>query len=102
MGHNSQLITWWHTSVVTEVERGCEEEGVPHKMFATSKAILETSAKLSIEVDGAVVRLVFPEEGSGSSIKMKCYYLLRVEERARGIQISLCIHMPPAVHCRDM
>ena len=52
-----------------EVERGCEEEGMPHKMFATSEAILETSSKLSIEVDGAVVRLVSLEEGPGSSIK---------------------------------
>ena len=59
-----------------EVERGCEEEGMPRKMFATSEAILETSSKLSIEVDGAVVRLVSLEEGPGSSIKTKCYYLL--------------------------
>ena len=62
--------------IVTEVERGCEEEGVPRKMFTTSEAILETSSKLSIEVDGAVVRLVSLEEGPGSAIKTKCYYLL--------------------------
>ena len=49
-----------------EVERGCEEEGVPCKMFATSESILETSSELSIEVDGAVVRLVSLEEGPGS------------------------------------
>ena len=42
---------------------------MPRIMFATSKAILETSSKLSIEVDGVVVRLVSLEEGTGSSIK---------------------------------
>ena len=45
-------------------------------MFATSEAILETSSELSIEVDGAVVRLVSLEEGPGSSIKTKHHYLL--------------------------
>ena len=55
--------------VVMEVERGCEEEGVPCKMFTTSKAIPETSSKLSIVVDGAVVRLISLEEGPGSSMK---------------------------------
>ena len=56
--------------------KGCEEEGVPCKMFATSKALLETSSELSIQVYGAVFRLVSLEEGLGSSIKMKRYYLL--------------------------
>ena len=45
-------------------------------MFTTSKAILETSSELSIEVDGAVVRLVSLEECPGSSIKTRRYYLL--------------------------
>ena len=49
--------------VAMEAERGCEEKGVPCKMFTTSKAIPETSSKLSIEVDGAVVKLVSLEEG---------------------------------------
>ena len=57
--------------VAMEVERGCEEEGMPRKMFTTSKAIPETSSKLSIEVaiDGVVVRLVSLEEGPASSMK---------------------------------
>ena len=54
----------------------CEEEGVPRKIFATSEAILETSSELSIEANGAVDRLVFLEEGPGSSIKTKRYFLL--------------------------
>ena len=49
---------------------------MPRKIFATSEAILETSSELSIEADGAVVRLVSLEEGPGSSIKTKRYYLL--------------------------
>ena len=65
LGHNSQLITWWRTSCCHEVERGCEEEGVPRKIFATSEAILETSSELSIEADGVVFRLVSLEEGPG-------------------------------------
>ena len=44
---------------------------MPHKIFATSKAILETSSELSIEVDRAMVRLVSLEEGPGSSMKNK-------------------------------
>ena len=48
---------------------------MPHKIFATSKAILETSSELSIEVDRAMVRLVSLEEGLGSSMKTSCYYL---------------------------
>ena len=55
--------------VDTEVDRGCEEEGVPLRMLATSEAILETSSELSVEADGAVVRLVSLEEGPGSSIE---------------------------------
>ena len=52
-----------------EVQRGCEEEGMPCKMFTTSEAILETSSELSIEVDRVMVRLVSLEEGPGSSMK---------------------------------
>ena len=71
-----------------EVERGCEE-GVPHKMFATSEAILETSSELSIEADGAVVKLISLEEGPGSSIKTKCYYLLTkpLVTKGRGVHV---------------
>ena len=58
-----------------EVERGCEQEGVPCKMFTTSKATLERSSELSIEVDGVVVRLVPLEEGPGSFMKTRHYYL---------------------------
>lgn len=52
-----------------EVERGCEEEDVPLRMFVTSEAILETFSKLSVGANGAVVRLVSLEEGPGSSIR---------------------------------
>ena len=55
---------------------------MPRKMFATSKAILETSSELSIEVDGAVVRLTSLEEGPGSSVK-KNETLLSVNQTAR-------------------
>ena len=41
-----------------ENERGCEEEGMPCIMLATSKTILETPSELSIEVDGVMVRLI--------------------------------------------
>ena len=58
-----------------EVERGCEEEGMPLGMFTTSETILETSSELSVEADGAVVRFVSQEEGPGPSIrKTKCYF----------------------------
>ena len=49
---------------------------MPQKIFATSEVILETSSELSIEADGVVVRLVSLEEGPGSSVKTKHYYLL--------------------------
>ena len=60
---------------------------MPCKMFATSKAILETSSKLSIEVDGAVVRFVSLEEGPDLSIKTKRYYLLTrpLVTKGRGV-----------------
>ena len=81
---------------------------MPHKMFTTSEAILKTSSELRIEVGGAVVRLVSLEEGPRSSIENETLLSvnqtpckLRVEVRARGIQISLCIRMPPTVHCQD-
>ena len=60
---------------------------MPHKIFATSKAILETSSELSIEVDRAMVRLVSLEEGPGSSMKNKL--LLSVNQtivtKGRGV-----------------
>ena len=68
MDHNSQLITWWRTSCCHRSWKGCEEEGVPHKMFTSSEVILETSSELSIAVDGAVARLVSLEEGPGLSM----------------------------------
>ena len=49
---------------------------MPRKIFVTSEAILKTSSELSIEADGAVVRLVSLKEGPGLSIKTKRYYLL--------------------------
>ena len=58
----------------------CEEEGVPRKIFATSEAILETSSELSIEADGAVVRLISLEEVPGLSIKNET--LLSVNQTA--------------------
>ena len=60
--------------VDTEVERGCEEEGVPLRMLATCEAILETSSELSVGADGAVVRPVSLEEGTGLSIRETKHY----------------------------
>ena len=59
------------------------------KIFTTSEAILETSSELSIEADGAVVRLVSLEEGPGLSIKMKRYFLLTrpLVTKGRGVRV---------------
>ena len=60
---------------------------MPRKIFATSEVILETSPELSIEADGAVDRLLFLEEGRGSSIKTKRYFL--IWERVAGFLLFL-------------
>ena len=77
--------------VAMEVERGCEEEGVLCKMFTTSNAIPETSSKLSIEVDGAVARLVSLEEGPGSSMKNETLLVLSRDATKNVISLEMLV-----------
>ena len=90
MDHNSQLITYLVVYFLLSWKlKGGVKKRMCLIMFATSEAILEASSELNIEVDGAVVRLISLEEGPGSSMKMRHYYLLTrlLVTKGREVQV---------------